>query len=211
MEHFVDIHTHNPLGLNLGVRNYRLGIDATPPAEPFSAGIHPWDVDDLPDREGLLADLESINCLAIGEIGLDKACASNFATQQELFERQLEIAARRRLPVVVHCVKSSAEVVTTLTHYPLRTVVFHGFIGSSEQAEQIWKAGCYTSFGFGALRSPKTLHTIEACPIDKLFLETDDSKTSITTLYEEVAHLRNVSTECLKKDIYNNYKRIFNR
>ncbi len=211
MEHFVDIHTHNPLGLNLEVRNYRLGIDATPPTEPFSAGIHPWDVDDLPDTEKLLADLESINCLAIGEIGLDKACTSNFATQQELFERQLEIAARRRLPVVVHCVQSNAEVVATLAHYPLRAVVFHGFIGSTEQAEQIWKAGYYTSFGFGALRSPKTLRTIEACPIDRLFLETDDSKTSIATLYEEVTHLRNVSTECLKKDIYNNYKRIFNR
>ena len=211
MEHFVDIHTHNPLGLNLGVRNYRLGVDAAPPTEPFSAGIHPWDVDGLPDRERLLADLENINCLAIGEIGLDKACTSNFATQQELFERQLEIAARRRLPVVVHCVKSSAEVVATLAHYPLRAVVFHGYIGSTEQAEQIWKAGYYTSFGFGALRSPKTLQTIKVCPTDRLFLETDDSKTSITALYEEVAHLRNLSIESLKNDIYNNYKRVFNR
>ena len=211
MVDFVDIHTHNPLGLNLGVRNYRLGVDATPPTEPFSAGIHPWDVESLPDTERLLANLENINCLSIGEIGLDKACTSNFSTQQELFERQLEIAARRNLSVIVHCVKSSAEVVATLAHYPLRAVVFHGFIGSTEQAEQIWKAGYYTSFGFGALRSPKTLLTIKACPTDRLFLETDDSETSIATLYEEVAHLRNVSTECLKKDIYNNYKRIFNR
>ena len=211
MEHFVDIHTHNPLGLNLGVRNYRLGVDAAPPTEPFSAGIHPWDVDSLPDTERLLADLENINCLAIGEIGLDKACTSNFATQQELIERQLEIAARRNLPVVVHCVKSSAEVVATLAHYPIRAVVFHGFIGSTEQAEQIWKAGYYTSFGFGALRSPKTLRTIEACPTDRLFLETDDSKISITALYKEVAHLRNVSIESLKNDIYNNYKRVFNK
>lgn len=211
MEHFVDIHTHNPLGLNLGVRNYRLGVDAAPPTEPFSAGIHPWDVDGLPDTERLLADLESINYLSIGEIGLDKACTSNFATQQELFERQLEIAARRNLAVIVHCVKSSAEVVATLAHYPIRAVVFHGFIGSTEQAEQIWKAGHYTSFGFGALRSPKTLLTIKACPTDRLFLETDDSKISITALYKEVAHLRNVSIESLKNDIYNNYKRVFNR
>ena len=158
-----------------------------------------------------MADLENINCLAIGEIGLDKACTSNFATQQELFERQLEIAARRNLPVVVHCVKSSAEVVATLAHYPIRAVVFHGFIGSTEQAEQIWMAGYNTSFGFGALRSPKTLRTIEACPTDRLFLETDDSKISITALYKEVAHLRNVSIESLKNDIYNNYKRVFNK
>lgn len=211
MVDFVDIHTHNPLGLNLGVRNCRLGVEAAPPTEPFSAGIHPWDVDSLPDTERLLADLENINCLAIGEIGLDKACASSFALQQELFERQLEIAARRNLPVVVHCVKSSAEVVATLAHYPLHAVVFHGFIGSTEQAEQIWKAGYYTSFGFGALRSPKTLRTIEACPTDRLFLETDDSKISITALYKEVAHLRNVSIESLKNDIYNNYKRVFNK
>jgi TatD DNase family protein len=193
------------------VRNYRLGVDAAPPTEPFSAGIHPWDVDDLPDRERLLADLENINCLAIGEIGLDKACASSFALQQEIFERQLEIAARRNLPVVVHCVKSSAEVVATLAHYPIRAVVFHGFIGSTEQAEQIWKAGYNTSFGFGALRSPKTLQTIKTCPTDRLFLETDDSKISITALYKEVAHLRNVSIESLKNDIYNNYKRVFNK
>lgn len=209
MERFIDIHSHHPLGDNLGLCNHRLGIDTTPPSDPFSAGIHPWDVDNITNREGLLAELEHINCLAIGEIGLDKACTSDFARQQELFERQLEIAARRQLPVIIHCVKSTAEVVATLAHHPLRAVIFHGFIGSALQAHQLTEQGYNLSFGFGALRSPRTVEALKECPSSALLLETDTSNAPISELYAEVAKLRSTTVQKLITEINNNYAKIF--
>ena len=209
MEPFVDIHSHHPLGSNLGLRNHRLGVDSAPPSEPFSAGIHPWDVGLVDNHEELLAELEHIKCLAIGEIGLDKACTSDFVLQQEVLERQLEIAARRQLPVIVHCVKSTAEIVATLAHHPLQAVIFHGFIGSTQQARQITEQGYYLSFGFGALRSPRTIEALKACPSSALFLETDTSEVPIPELYAEVAKLRGTTTQTLTEEIFSNYTKIF--
>ena len=209
MEPFIDIHSHHPLGSNLGLRNYRLGIDTAPPSEPFSAGIHPWDIGDIDNYEELLAELENIKCLAIGEIGLDKARTSDLARQQELFERQLEIAARRQLPVIIHCVKSTAEIVAALTRHPLWAVILHGFIGSPQQAHQLTEQGYYLSFGFGALRSPRTIEALKECPSSALLLETDTSDTPISELYAEVAKLRSTTVQKLITEINNNYTKIF--
>ena len=211
MVDFVDIHTHNPSGKCIEIVNCRLGVDAIPSSGMYSAGIPPWDAaSNSATIDDVLYVLEDPNCVACGEIGLDKRCKVDWKTQFDTFNIGLLTA---RHPTIIHCVRAQQDVMPMLrdladSELP---VIFHGYIGSTEQAEQIWKAGYYTSFGIGALRSPKTLLTIKACPTDRLFLETDDSKISITALYKEVAHIRNVSIESLKNDIYNNYKRVFNK
>ena len=211
MVDFVDIHTHTPSGECIEIVSCRLGVDTIPSAAMYSAGIHPWDAANISATSGNAGHiLQDPRCVACGEIGLDKRCGVDWNTQLESFAACLQEATH---PIIIHCVRAQQEIMSMLRDWadPELPVIFHGYIGSKEQAEQIWKAGYYTSFSFGALRSPKTLLTIKACPTDRIFLETDDSTISITTLYEKVAHLRNVPIESLKTDIYNNYKRIFDR
>lgn len=211
MEQLVDIHTHHSSFATLALRNYRLGVDIEVPCGPFSAGIHPWDVDKIEDYEGLLNELENIDCVAIGEIGLDFAYNADCTLQLALFERQLAIATRRNLPVIIHNVKATAEVLATLAHYPTLTAIFHGFIGSKEQLGQIIGRGYYVSFGFGALRSPRTSEALKACPTTALLLESDTAAEPITALYDEVAKIRKTTTQQLIAEIYSNYTKIFNK
>lgn len=209
MSNFIDIHTHNPATQCIGLRNYRLGVDTTLPASPFSAGIHPWDADKVSDFESLMADLELLNPSAIGEIGLDFACNVDRKVQQKVFQQQLIVASQQELPVIIHCVKATAETLATLVHHPLRAVIFHGFIGSAEVAKQIIHNGYYLSFGFGALRSPRTIEALKESPQERLFLESDTATEPIEKLYQEVAKLRNTTTEQLNKEIVSNYTKIF--
>lgn len=210
MKPFVDIHTHGSLGEIVGLRSYRLGIERpTEECGVYSLGVHPWDVCRVENTQQLLADLHTAGCAAIGEIGLDKACGVDLARQLEVFEQQVVVACSRNLPIVIHCVKAQQEVVNVLAHYSTPFVIFHGFIGSIQQAEQLWERGYHLSFGFGALKSPKTVNVLRHCPEELLFLESDASGESIGTLYEEVAILRGIGVERLKEIICSNYNRIF--
>ncbi len=211
MKPFIDIHNHHSPENVIGLRSYRLGVeDCKDASGPYSVGIHPWDVCKVECVPQLLADLGTMTCTAIGEIGLDKVCNADFTMQMEVFEQQVVIAHKRSLPIIIHCVKAQQSVANILANYPTPAVIFHGFIGSLQQAEQLWKNGYYLSFGFGTLRSSKTMEALRRCPAELLFLESDTTHNEpIDTLYEQVAQLRGVSTEELNANIHNNYNRIF--
>ena len=115
-------------------------------------------------------------------------------------------------PVVLHVVRAVDDVLKILAEYrPLRGVVFHGFIGSWQQAERCIEHGYYLSFGARSLRSPKTCEVIAKMPQNYLFCETDaeHDKGNIEQIYSEVAKLRGVSIEELTKSIEENYNTIF--
>lgn len=210
MASFINIHTHNATSSVEGLTNFRLGVDAVAPQSPFSAGIHPWDAElTLHEQGSLLSRLSQMECVAIGEIGLDRVCGASFDVQRELFEAQLIIAANRQLPVVIHSVKTTKECLSALTKHNIKRAVFHGFIGSWEVAEEIIRSGYYISFGFGTLRSPKTIEALRRTPLDCLFLESDTQPRPIEELYSAVAEIKQIDTEKLKTSIYDNYTTLF--
>jgi TatD DNase family protein len=185
---YVDIHTHHP----------REGVKS-----PRTVGVHPWEAEwvaELPD------------CAAaeiIGETGIDRACGVNIEAQERLFELHLKEAERLKKPVVLHVVRAFEEVMTRLAKHNIESVVFHGFIGSTEQAARAVKRGYYLSFGERSLRSPKTCKAMEQTPLERLFIETDDNaEIGIETLYERVAAMRGMSVEELAAQMMENYKRV---
>lgn len=201
----IDIHTHRTEPNAL--RSIRLGTDAVPSGSSlFSAGIHPWD-SERADPQWLKL-LETLPCAAIGEIGLDHAVAVDRTVQRELLVRQLEIARRRGLPVILHCVKAYNEILPILRPFDT-PVIFHGFTGSEQLAGQVMKAGHYLSFGETAFRSPKTTDALRGIPSDRLFLETDESAAGIGSVYERAAAIRGVSVAELADGIRKNYRKIF--
>ena len=90
-----------------------------------------------------------------------------------------------------------------------RAAIFHGFIGSPEQARRAVLKGYYLSFGLRAFASPKTLESLRETPLSQLFLETDDSDTGIEEVYAHAAAVRGTTVEALKRATTENYERIF--
>ena len=97
-----------------------------------------------------------------------------------------------------------------LADYSLRAVIFHGFIGSKEQAQRAVEKGYYLSFGNRTTKSPKTIDALRNTPISSIFAETDEGPETIEQIYEMIASIRGITTEELIDAIEKNYERIFN-
>lgn len=190
MTKYIDIHTHNPREDVLS---------------PTMAGIHPWEAEigyELPDLT---------ECDIIGETGLDYACEVDRSRQKELFLKHLAKAQQLGKPVVLHVVRALNDTLSILSEFKdLKGVVFHGFIGSKEQAAECIKRGYYLSFGERSLRSPKTREVIATMPQNLLFCETDDNTDiAIEEIYRSVAEIRGTTPEELLRTIEDNYKNLF--
>ena len=188
---YVDIHTHRPTRHAVELR---------------TAGIHPWDA--ATERiEALLPALAEVQ--AIGEIGLDNLRGPAADVQLAVLREQLRLACERDLAVVLHCVKAFEPLMRELRAYPLRAVIFHGFVGSEQQARQAVARGYYLSYGIRSLRSARTVRALCATPHERLFLETDDDPTPIEEVYARAAALLGTEVETLQQTTLDNYRRIF--
>ena len=187
-----DIHTHN-------AQTEAQTID--------TVGIHPWHAEnaDLATIEAAAMEVD-----AIGEIGLDFVCDVEREVQMAVFRAQLAIAEREEKAVVLHCVRAFEEVMKIVLEYRLKAVIFHGFIGSKEQAQRAVQQGFYLSFGERIFRSPKTIEALRSTPLSSLFVESDESTTPIEEIYEKIAELRGIPTTELITAIEENFNRIFN-
>lgn len=187
---YVNIHTHRPTGRGIELR---------------AEGVHPW----LAERIHEAPPEPSPSAQAVGEIGLDYARDTDRAAQLRLLRHQLDAAERAGLPVVLHCVKAFEPMMEELRGRRIKAVIFHGFIGSPEQAARAAAAGYYLSFGERTFRSPRTTAVLRDLPDDRLFLETDDSDTAIETIYARAAKVRSTTVGELQRIILANYRRIF--
>ena len=152
----------------------------------FSAGVHPWQAADA-GADGALALLEQWaddpRVAAIGECGLDKYAPAPLARQLEVLERQAWLAERVGKPLVVHCVGRVAELVALRRSIrPAQAWVVHGFRGKPQLAGELLGAGCALSFG--ERFNPAS---VRATPLERLFVETDESPLPIVEVYARVA------------------------
>ena len=189
----LDIHTHN-------AQTHAQTID--------TVGIHPWHAEfcDLTEVE-----FRAPSADAIGEIGLDYVCDVPREVQMDVFRAQLALAERLEKPIVLHCVRAFEDVMKVVGEYRLKAVIFHGFIGSKEQAQRAVSQGYFLSFGERTFRSPKTIEAMLSTPLSHLFVETDESTTPIKVIYAKIAELRGISTVELQQATEENLKSILNK
>jgi TatD DNase family protein len=141
-------------------------------------GLHPCFADQHSedDLAALEEQITSNTCIAVGEIGLDyRNLQPDRELQSRYFEAQLEIADKHKLPVVIHSVYATEEVIQSLKKYPNLEGMIHSYSGSFEQAEQLVKMGFYISMG-GAFTYDKALKlriVAEDIPLESLLIETD--------------------------------------
>lgn len=140
------------------------------------AGIHPENLDDLPDDwRDLLRDLlRQDKVVALGEIGLDYHWDIDRAQQHRMFEEQLILSRELDVPVVIHDREAHGDVMDYLRRYRPRGLM-HCYSGSVEMLKEVMNLGLYISLGgtvtFKNARVP--VEVAAAVPIDRLLLETD--------------------------------------
>lgn len=179
-----DFHTHrlDAEGAVISVSPDRFSPES---GKWYSVGIHPWDTVlamGAPDEELLRQCAAHSQVLAIGETGLDSLRGAEMSVQREVFARHLSLAASVGKPVVVHSVRTAQEILAQrrgmrLTAVPL---AIHGMRANERVARLLLDAGCYLSYGIRF--NPAAL---QATPLDRLLIETDDAPSTIV----EVAHL----------------------
>jgi TatD DNase family protein len=211
---FFNLHTHqftnNPDILEL-VNQYPQDFDASVPF--YSIGIHPWYiVEDRIDEDLKIIEekLRELNCLAIGECGLDKRTEISFEQQIVVFERQLALADKYNKPVVIHCVAAHQEVISIKKKLNISVpMIIHGFSKKQQVADQLIEAGFYLSFGKILLRNQDLKTVFQNIPNDRFFLETDTIEESIQQVYEVASEYKELKNEELHAVISNNYKNVF--
>jgi len=215
----IDIHTHRPHNA-ISVKEV-LVFDAADSdgrwKQPhlrgenglISLGVHPWSAS-LWNMDGftcLKSDVVDPRVLMMGEIGLDKSSSVPFSTQKIVFKAQLEMAELANKPVILHIVRAMAEILELKKSHPgIPAWIIHGFRGGKQEAEQYIKKEFYLSFG--TKFNPAALN---ACPMDKMFLETDESEEGIELIYDRVADTLRCTVETLEEQIEANFRSIFRK
>ena len=175
----LDKDTHAPTD----ARSSLFGIETAKKYENFytSVGFHPECMDTLPENymqvldELYLKACSTHKLVAVGEIGLDYHYEGYDKERQiKLFDKQVEYAVKKSLPVIVHCREATQDCLDVLNKYAPSGVV-HCFSGSAETAEIVLGLGMYIGFT-GALafkNAKKARRALEVVPMDRLLLETD--------------------------------------
>ena len=103
-----DFHTHNPNADN-AIINAEPHNFAPLPGKFYSVGIHPWSNQcTLADVKRLVALSSHPQVVAIGEAGIDLAkSALPLDEQRRLLIFHALLAERRKLPLIIHCVRAS--------------------------------------------------------------------------------------------------------
>ena len=178
----------------------------------YSVGIHPWYIASfaasLNDSKARFEELlDHPQVLAVGEAGLDKLAEAPLTLQIEVFEYQARLAEEANKPLIIHLVKAVDELLKLKQKIqPVKPWIIHGFRGKAVLAEEYLRHGFHLSFG-----ERYQEEALRIVPSDRLFLETDESMTSIDTLYERAAMIRKIPSGELRETVRKNVEEIFFR
>ena len=188
-------------------------------------GYHPSEADITTDEDLFLLEekLKLNKVVGIGEIGLDYHYGKeNKDKQIELFEKQLAIAEKYHLPVVIHSRDATFDTIDCLKKYSVSGVI-HCFSGSLETAKEYIKMGFFLGIG-GVItfKNSNLADTVTKIPLDSIVLETDspyltpvpyrgekNSSKYIPFIAEKIANCKNVSLKQVAEITTSNAKYIF--
>lgn len=192
-----------------------------------AVGVHAHEAEEATESD--LTEIEKLyenkRVVAVGEIGLDYHYDfSPRERQLEVFERQLALANKLKLPVIIHDREAHEDTMNLLKKYKPKGVV-HCFSGSAEMAKEIVKLGMYIGIG-GAVtfkNAKKPVEVVEYLPIDRLLLETDApymtpvpyrgqrcDSAHIAYTAEKIAEIKDLDVQELIDICNENAKRLFN-
>ncbi|MFI3307019.1 MAG: TatD family hydrolase [Mycoplasmatota bacterium] len=176
-------------------------------------GYHPLDVDNLEDKDLEILEQQIINnkIIGIGEIGLDYYYRKdNKEKQIYFFKKQIELARKYNLPIVVHIRESIQDAYDILKEEKNLKIVVHMFSGSVEMANNFIKLGAKLGVGgVVTFKNSKNIKLIvENIDLKYILLETDcpyispepfrgqlNTPLNIPIIAEKIAELKQVTKE----------------
>ncbi|EWG08747.1 TatD family hydrolase [Cytobacillus firmus] len=194
-----------------------------------SVGWHPVDAIDMTEEDLLwIEELSSHpKVVALGEMGLDYYWdKSPKDIQKEVFRKQIRLAKKVKLPIVIHNRDATADIVKILKEEGAGEVggIMHCFSGSPEIAQECVDMNFYISLGgpvtFKNAKKPKEVADI--IPLEKLLIETDcpyltphphrgkrNEPSYVKLVAEQIAEIKGLSTEEVAQATTENAKKLF--
>ncbi len=163
------------------------------------------------------------NLIAIGEIGLDYHTDNSKETKQrqkELFNAQIEVAKKHKLPIIVHSRDAEADTLNTILDADIEgPVTLHCFSGAFQMALRYLRHKKNIYFGIGGVltfsNAQRLVEVVQKVPSDHFVLETDspflspmpfrgqlNEPSRITLVLDKMAQLLNRNKEELAEEIY---------
>jgi TatD DNase family protein len=147
-----------------------------------AAGLHPSDAQEEKDVDKALSEIEKMlssgekKLVALGEIGLDYHYPdTDKPLQAYAFRKQMEMAERLSLPVIIHDREAHGDVLDVISEFPRVRGVFHSFSGSLEMAQDLIRRGYMISFSGTVTftNARKVAAVAAALPKEAVMIETD--------------------------------------
>ncbi len=180
-----------------------------------AVGFHPTELNDISDDDYVMLEnmLSNKKIVAIGEIGLDYHYDDTDRKKQRYhFIKQLELAEKYKLPVIIHSRDSIQDTYNILKEYKVKGVM-HCFSGSLEMAREFVKLGYFISVG-GIItfkNAKNIINVINNIDLSYILLETDSPYLSpepyrgkknepknIPIIASKIAEIRGVSLETIR-------------
>ena len=142
----------------------------------LTLGYHPSEVETVTDDD--LLELENLlkldKVVGLGEIGLDYYYGKDNKNEQiELFRKQLNIAEKLDIPVVIHSRDAVEDTINILKEFDL-TGVIHCFSGSVETAKIYISMGYMLGIGgVVTFKNSNLYKVVESVGLKNIVLETD--------------------------------------
>lgn len=141
-----------------------------------TVGIHPEYAKETNEKD--ILELEKLiknnKIYGIGEIGLDFYYGKEDRNKQiALFKKQLELATKYKLPVIIHSREATNETINILESYNLKGII-HCFTGSIEIAKRYIKLGYKLGIGgVVTFKNSRLVETLKQIKAESIVLETD--------------------------------------
>lgn len=111
-------------------------------------------------------------CQVIGEIGMDSLwCNVPLKRQKEVLEKQLQIAAEWKKPVVLHTKDQEREILELIRKYP-NTYLVHWY-SADHDLDGYLDLDCYFPVGPDVIWNPAVQQVAKRVPENRILLETD--------------------------------------
>lgn len=191
-------------------------------------GLHPTSVKENFREELKSAEnwLEKEKFYAIGETGIDLYWDTTFQKEQEIvFSKQIELAKKYRLPIVIHMRNSFDEIYNIVKEHVSSelTGVFHCFTGSIEQAEKIIDMDFMLGIGgVVTFKNSGLASVVSDIDLKHIILETDspflapvpyrgkrNESGYIQLIAKKISEIKNISVEEAGRITTNNANRLF--
>lgn len=192
----------------------------------ITIGYHPSEAGKVTDEllNKLKVQLQHDKVVGLGEIGLDYYYGRDDKEEQiVLFEKQLKIAEKLGLKVVIHSRDATEDTINILKKYNVRGVI-HCFSGSVETAEVYVKMGYMLGIGgVVTFKNSKLYEVVKKVGLKNIVLETDapylaptpfrgqkNSSKYIPIIAARIAEILDVTAEEVARTTSDNAKSMFN-